>query len=194
MLPLGALLFAAPSAAVRFDINAESGGVVRFESKAPMETFDGKTQNVSGYVMFDPAGIGDSITVLVEVDMATLDTGISKRNQHMRDRHLETDRYPVARFAGASILSMNGHALPAGTTVTIRLEGELELHGVKRRLQLPVDVTLDASGRPNLHVTGQFTVKLGDFNISRPRFLFMKLSEEQTVTLELNAHAAATSE
>ncbi|MBK9304990.1 MAG: YceI family protein [bacterium] len=40
----------------------------------------------------------------MDVDLAALDTGIGLRNRHMRENHLETDRFPQAVFRGARIL------------------------------------------------------------------------------------------
>ena len=53
---------------------------VVFTSKAPVETFDGKTHNMTGTLTLEPGSVGDSVTVHLEVDLASLDTGKSMRN------------------------------------------------------------------------------------------------------------------
>ena len=74
-------LLATPVAADDFRISPEHGeGSVVFESKAPMESFEGKTNQATGEVSLDPASITE-LSLRVEVDMASLDTGIGLRHQ-----------------------------------------------------------------------------------------------------------------
>lgn len=176
---------ASPTIAGTWIIEPESGNRVVFVSKAPTETFEGTTDRISGTVTLDPADIGDSVTVHLEIDMASFDTGKEKRNRHMRERHLETDRYPTAVFEGLTVLEPRGAALEAGQKVTFEVEGTLDLHGVKRRLRATVDVTRTSDGA--LLIEARFPVTLADYEISRPRFLFLKLGETQQVTVTATA-------
>jgi polyisoprenoid-binding protein YceI len=184
-LPLAACL-AASAHAADFAIQPDAASRVEFVSKAPMETFGGKTRKVSGSVALDPAQLGDSITVLVSVDMGSLDTGIDLRNKHMRDNHLHCDKYPTATFRGGRLSKLSASSLTEGQTVTGVITGEMELHGVKRPLEAPVEMTFHNGG---LHVVSRFKVKLPDYQIPRPQFLVMKLDETQSVTLEVEARS-----
>jgi polyisoprenoid-binding protein YceI len=179
------LLVGTPAHAERFEVRpGEDGSTVRFESKAPLESFTGSTDQISGYIDLDPASVGDSITVYMEVDLASLDTGIGRRNGHMRERHLETDEYPTAVFTGATVLSPASSRLDVGQPVSFEIEGDFDLHGVKRRLRTTVEVTYMQEGGARLHVVTTFRVTLADHNISRPKFLFLKLEETQSVTFD----------
>jgi polyisoprenoid-binding protein YceI len=167
-----------------FSITPKAASRVQFVSKAPMETFDGETRDVSGSVALDPEAIGDSITVAVTVDLRTLDTGIELRDKHMRENHLHTDEFPTATFRGGRLSQPSASSLTEGKTVTATLHGELELHGKKQPLVAPVELTLQKGA---LHVVSRFKVKLQDFGIPRPQFLVMKLDEVQSVTADLEA-------
>ena len=156
--------------------------LVCFESHAPMESFEGTTRKVTGRILFDPAAIGDSVTVEVEVDLATLDTGIALRNRHMRENHLETDAYPTAVFRGGRVTGRSADAVGVGDTVTLELAGTFTLHGVTRELTVPVTLTRRESV---LAVGTHFDVHLSDYEIARPRFLLLKLDEVQNVTVQL---------
>ena len=155
-------------------------------SKATLETFQGKTKQVSGSLSFDPADLGDSVTVRVEVDLASLDTGIPMRNKHMRENHLETKTYPKAVFEGGRILEASGHTLNPGETVHLRLSGRFALHGVTRTIEVPVEAVRVTDG--TLQVTTQFDVPLADYKINRPAFLMMKLEPTQHVTVGVTGH------
>jgi polyisoprenoid-binding protein YceI len=156
---------------------------VVFESTAPLETFQGKTREVSGFATLDPSSLADSVVIEVSADMASLDTGIAMRNKHMRENHLETKKYPRAVFRGGRILQASATALGSGDPVTLELRGTMELHGVTRQLVVPVTAAMDDGGR--LKIRAAFDVPLADYNIDRPRFLMLKLNEVQKVTVDL---------
>ncbi|MBM4116435.1 YceI family protein [bacterium] len=106
----------------------------------------------------------------------------------MRENHLETERFPVASFRADSLIAAPGRLAP-GETAVLTLAGELSLHGVTQPLLTPVSVTLSADGAA-LAVRAEFTVKLADFAIPRPKFLVMKLDELQRITVRLSAQRA----
>ena len=177
------LLFAlaAPSAVVADDFAVTPGkpNQVVFTSKAPVETFEGKTSKLSGTIRVNPASVGDSVSVELHVDLASLDTGIEKRNQHMRENHLETAKYPEAVFTGATVLAPAGGVL-SGKPVGFDLEGTFTLHGVTRRLKTHADVALSGSGDARkLTFDARFDVSLADYAIERPQLLFLKLADVQ---------------
>lgn len=168
-------------------VPGREGTEVEFLSKATLESFTGHTDQIRGRVVCDPDGLADSIVVYVEVDLATLETGMGLRDKHMRENHLETDQYPHAIFRGARILSGSERALAAGEPVDIRIAGEFALHGVRRPLEVTARVTRLDDDPPALAVECAFEVKLADHQIDRPKFLMMKVSDTQRVTLRLLA-------
>jgi polyisoprenoid-binding protein YceI len=186
---VAAAAFVASAAhADHFEIRGgKDASLVRFVSKAAMESFEGKTHAVTGSVSLNAADLGDTLSILVRVDMATLDTGIALRNQHMRANHLHTDQFPAATFAGARIVEGSG-ALEAGVTRRVVLAGTLTIHGVARAATVPIDLTWDGSDR--LTVGAKFPVALADHDIPRPKFLMLKLGETQNVVVALVAERA----
>lgn len=181
-----AMLAALPVSAAHFAVRPDSdNNRVVFVSKAPMETFEGKTGRVQGSLDFDPAALGDSVTFEFRVDLASLDTGIGKRNQHMRENHLETAKYPEAIFRGGAVTKPSGTTLNPGETIQLVITGTFQLHGVSRRISMPVQATRRADGA--VGILAHFPVKLPDYKIDRPKFLVMKLDETQQVTVTLTA-------
>jgi polyisoprenoid-binding protein YceI len=181
-----ALVFAAHvSNATEFTVKPGAPNQVVFTSKATAETFQGKTDKITGRFDFDPSGIGDSVTVHVEVDMASLDTGIGKRNQTMRDAYLETKKYPRAVFDGATIVSGGNRALAGDPKIEV--EGNFTLHGVTRRLRANIEVT--QSDARTLAFKATFKIPLADYKIERPKFLFLKLGEVQEIEISGTAIA-----
>ena len=179
----GALLLAAPAwvAGQEYHVDLDAENRVRFISQATIEDFEGVTDRVDGYVLLGEGGLTPGSTAgsdfYLEVDLASIDTGIGLRNRHMRDNYLETDRYPYATFSGsfASVEDAgNGSYRVTG-------EGELGIHGVARDVEIPC--TVSPSGR-GYRVRCGFEVLLSDHDIEIPKVMFMKLANE--IRLELD--------
>lgn len=190
-IAVATLVLAGPARATTFTIEpGRDGNSVTFHSKATIESFDGSTDQVSGHVSVDPTNLTAGIAAHIEVDLASLDTGIEKRNTHMRERHLETDKFPTATLDSVVVVSSTAPRLEPGQTVSMEIQGRLDLHGVTRPITAHVDATY-ARDRDvgTLHITARFQVGLSDFQISRPKFLVLKLAEVQDVTFEATAVA-----
>ncbi len=173
---------AGPAGATDFAVRPGKDTNVVFTSKAPMETFEGKTHNMTGTLSVEPGAVGDSITVHLEVDMASLDTGKGLRNKHMREEHLETDKFPKSVFDGATVLSPAGAKLEIRKPLAFQIEGTFTLHGVRRRLRCDATATYSERGKVGvIEFTATFPVTLQDYSIKRPEFLFLKLAETQQV-------------
>jgi len=192
LLVIGALALGAGVArAGDFVVKPGGENKVVFVSKATVEGFEGKTKQLEGHLVLDPANLGDTVSVHLEVDLASLDTGIAKRNKHMRENHLETAKYPKAVFDGISVHGPAGAKLEPGTPATLDIEGTFTLHGVSRRLRIQAQASYDPKpqgARITFHAA--FPVTLADYAISRPEFLFLKLAETQQVRVDGVAVAA----
>lgn len=187
------LLGASPALAERFDFRPHEENRVEFESRAPLETFTGSTRSISGYVDFDPMNLGtDSIEVEVRVDLKSLDTGIGLRNKHMRENHLETDKYPAAVFRGGAVSDVSAESLSPGKSATLKVSGSFEIHGVARDMVVPVTVERDQNG--SIWVSTRFQVRLDDHEIERPSFLMLKLDQVQRVRFRARAVSVANEE
>ena len=174
------LLLAVAVQAAEFVVKPGKPNEVVFTSKAASESFQGRTDQMSGSIVVDPGQVGDSVAVRIEVDLKSLSTGIGKRDQHMRENHLETGKYPKATFYGVTVKGGSG-PLVAGTPSKLEVEGNFTLHGVTRRLRTTVEVLLKDAH--TLEFKAAFTVPLADYKIDRPKFLFLKLGEVQELTV-----------
>ncbi|MCP4292485.1 MAG: YceI family protein [bacterium] len=171
--------------AARFDIAVGGESEIIFKSKAPLEKFDGKTKKLSGFFEADLSNLVGPVTLEVEIDLASFDTGKKKRNKHMRENHLETEKFPSSWFRAGSIKSSSKPSLVTGESVSIVLSGELDLHGVRKAHEVTLKLTRTDDGA--VTIEGEFQVKLSDHDIKRPKFLVMKLADEQLVLVNLLA-------
>ncbi|MEW6412126.1 MAG: YceI family protein [Candidatus Zixiibacteriota bacterium] len=169
-----------PSAAsaAEYHVNRDADNNVTFYSSAPLEDFEGVTDQIDGYVLWEA---GDTPTAggsfYFEVNLDDLDTGIGLRNRHMRENYLETDKYPFVSFKG----SINGVKNDIDSTLEIDCAGAFDLHGVTRQRSITVKATAIPDG---YHVTGEFIVRLEDHRIKVPKLMFLKIDQNIRLTMD----------
>lgn len=181
----------APLGAQEFDVDRSADNKVRFVSQTTVDEFDGVTDHIDGYVLLDgtplSANTGKGETELyLEVDLASLDTGIGLRNRHMRDNYLEVEKYPFATFRGRITASEAGE----GASTRVTAHGTFSVHGVDDERDLTCDVTPVGKGYRS-HCT--FPVLLSDHNIPIPKVMFLKLANEIRVELDFTVTPAGGS-
>ena len=152
---------------------------VVFKSKATLESFEGRTRTVNGWIKLDSL---NTISWRIEVDLADLDTGIGLRNRHMRENHLHTDEFPVAVFEGEQV----SDAI-AGPEMTVALVGNFTLHGVS--VERTIEIHLKFLPDGDLTASAEFGISLADHEIPRPGFLMMKLADVQQLRVRLFARS-----
>ncbi len=159
---------------------------VKFTSSAKIETIVGVTDQISGYITFNPDNMNDTLSGSMEVQMASLDTDNKTRNTHMRDNHLQTDQYPISRFTLKSIEGLKDGKLIDGKSMNFVATGEFLLHGVKLDIKPDVTTTYHADAQ-TLEVIVKMVVLLSKYNVPRPEFLFLKLADEQQIEIKFTA-------
>lgn len=167
--------------------------LVSFTSDAPVELIVGKTNKIKGSVKIDDSFdlTRGPVEATFDVDLASIDTGIALRNEHMRDNFLETGKYPKAEFKVKSI-----NAAPAvlkdKQKVTVKAKGDFTLHGITVAKDVPVDVTYfrncpaTQSKFENcdlIQIKSTFAVPFKDHKIKRPEIVFQKLADTVLVTV-----------
>jgi polyisoprenoid-binding protein YceI len=169
----------------KFSLQATGGKqLVQFVSNAALEKIVGRASEMNGTISLDLRNLTSGATGSVAVDMRTLDTGLSLRNQHMRTNHLNTEEYPFSTFTIKSIVSAEPADIFAGGTANTLLRGTLELRGVAKDYEMLGTMTFDPASSV-LTVKHKFSLFLKDHGMIRPDFLFMKLAEKQEITVEL---------
>lgn len=197
LLAAAVLAAAAPALAAprsyAIDADKHSPNEASFTSKAAIVKFTGRTPRVTGEARLDPQDVAKAAGA-VTVDLASLDTGIELRNEHMRGT-LEAGRFPTATYKFTSI-KVPGNKLAANTPVAGTATGTITIHGVTRPLTAPVELTLlpetDAKYRPGdwIHLSSTFKVKMTDFGIALPpSVLGVKVADELDIAIDGMAKA-----
>ena len=160
------LILAQPASSQSFSTNS---GRIEFQSRVPLHSFSGVSEELTGRIDFETG------TVDFYVDLETLKTGIGKRDKDMR-KTLETSEYPFAEFYG----QLSGFRADVLEDQQVSVEGMFKLHGIERRVT--VEGTL-AQSSDKVTVTAEWTLSLGDYNISPPRLLVVRVDPVQKIVL-----------
>ena len=123
----------------------------------------------------------------MRVDLRTLTTDSSRRDNAIRSRWLESDTYPYADFVSTDALNLPA-AYQDGQEVTFDLVGDMTIRDVTK------SVTWQVKGvRNGTTVTGTATtvIAMSDFGIAPPNIANM-IKVEDAVTLEVSFFATAT--
>lgn len=184
------VLVASPAFARDFVVSEDKHTVndASFTSRAAIVRMIGRTSKLTGSANIQLADMAKSAGT-VNVDLLTLDTGISLRNEHMRN-FLETTKYPQAVYKFTSI-KLDGNKLEPGKLVTGTATGTITIHGVTRSLQAPIELTYlpqqDAKYRPGdwVHFYSQFKIQVADFGIQIPGpMIGQKLANDLTIEID----------
>jgi len=162
---------------------ATSGGAATWQVAAGDETFVGyrvreefasigvadavgRTGDVSGTAEIDD----DSITAAdLEADLTTLTSDEARRDDALRERGIETARFPRAEFRLTDPVDLSRRS----QTVV----GELTLHGETR----PIDVEVRAQplGGDTIELVGSAPIAFADFRIEPPNVAGVVTVEDQ---------------
>jgi polyisoprenoid-binding protein YceI len=125
----------------------------------------GRTTAVSGGMTV--AASGDRLVardLRVEVDVSKLQSDESRRDNRIRTDGLETDRFRTATFVSTGEVVVPADAT-SGKAFNVDVTGDLTVHGVTRRVTIPVEARLD---RGSLQVVGSYRFPLAMFDIDPP--------------------------
>lgn len=164
--------------AIELNVNKSRKNLVKFISDAPVEDFEGTTEKIDGYVVTDGFDNLVGAEMYFEVDLKSVDTGIGLRNRHMRENYLHTDKYPMTWFKGKIINAVKENDGRAKVTV----EGDMFIHGVTKKIK--VEGYISTNNQGSYRLQSKFDVKLTDYKIEVPQFMFMRISEVIQLVLD----------
>lgn len=122
---------------------------------------------------FDPANLEGS-TVEITVDVASIDTGIAKRDDHLRNE----DFFDVAKYPTAKLKFHGFKASEKAGEYTAKLD--FDMHGVKKTYE---NFAFKVVGENPTKVEGKFTFNRMDFKVGAPKSINpMSITEDIPVT------------
>lgn len=141
------------------------------------------TDKVTGTLIFAPDGSMGSGSK-ISVDLRTLTSDQETRDNYLRTRTLETDKYPMLEFVPKRTQGLPTPlpSPPQAQALGFQLIGDLTLHGVTKEVAWSAIVTLRGAT-----VAGRATTSIlfADFKLPKPSVALL-LSADEKIQLEVD--------
>jgi len=135
----------------------------------------GKGEPAKGTLQVD----GKNVQGNFEFQVATLDTGIDLRNEHMREKYLNVKEHPTAKLEIKNLQLKEDFSLAKPQVNETSFEGQLTLHGVTKSIRGKFKVG------DKRDVSAEFKIKLSDFNVDIPKYLGVTVADEVNVDVKI---------
>lgn len=123
----------------------------------------------------------DGKTLTVVVGLKDLETGISLRDSHMREKYLEVDKFPEATLTVAT----NAVTWPEdGKTSEGSAKGTFTVHGVSKEVSFKYRIS---NGGGTYSVEGEAPVNFKDHGINVPTYMGITVKPDITILSKFNA-------
>ena len=143
----------------------------------------GRSPAVTGSVRGERAG--DLLVATdagVEVDLTKLASDESRRDNRLRTDGLQTNQFPTATFVSSRPIPLPAETA-SGQAVKVDAEGDLTLHGVTKRVTIPLDIRV-TGGKGEL--VGSLSFPMSDFAINPPNIGgFVTVDPDATLEFKL---------
>ena len=145
-------------------------GLVRFESKTPLENIEAVNRSVTTVLDRSSGALQFSLNIRgFEFQKALM-------QEHFNENYMESDKYPKADFKG-TIVQMP--TTPGSYDVTAK--GKLTIHGVSQEVSIPGKLVIDDN---KFTLRSSFPVSPSDFKIEIPSLVRDKISKTLTVSVD----------
>jgi len=140
----------------------------------------GETAAIIGQILFSAEGMPLACSRF-DVDLRTLQSDSSRRDNYLYSNTLETEQFPLATFILTGVEGLDG-PLPDGEETSFTLIGNLTVHGVTHLISWEAKVTRDGD---ELSGTALTRWEMPQFAIEPPR-AGPVVSLDETVQLEVD--------
>lgn len=148
-------------------------GTVTFFSSAPMEDITAENYNATAVL--------DAETGAVEFSVLMKSFNFKKAlmQEHFNENYVESDQFPKSTFK-AKVLNMNEVDLKKDGTYPVKVEGDMTIHGVTRKINPEGQIQVK-NGVVSLN--SKFIVSPEDYDIEIPDVVREKIAKEIEVTV-----------
>jgi polyisoprenoid-binding protein YceI len=146
-----------------------------------ISSVEGKFKKFEGRIQIEDDFLKSKVSTAV--DIASIDTGVSKRDDHLRSADFfDAQKHPQMTFESTSI---------SGTPEAFKLEGDLTLHGVKKRVSFDgvyLGSVTDGYGNRKAAFKAHAKINRKDFGLVWNMMVEAGPTVGDEVTIELHPH------
>lgn len=179
-------LFAALAAAAALQATPliAKAGYVRMYSSTKMENIEGISQVAVSSLDLDSGKLA------IKVRNNSFEFPNKLMQEHFNENYMQSAKFPISAFSG-TVTRLDRASLDAGKTIPVTIEGDLDVHGVRKHYLVP-GVLHKA---PDGSIQGETTFKVGiaDHGIEVPTIVVAKIAESMEITARFAWRAAEAS-
>jgi polyisoprenoid-binding protein YceI len=148
----------------------------------------GRTTQVTGSATFTGSGTTVQVThASFAVDVETLKSDRSMRDEKIREIGLESEKYPTSTFVLATPIVLPARALN-GKPVHTSATGALTIHGTTKTVTIPLEMSLSSA---EIQAVGSITFPWSEFNMVAPSIGgFVNVTNSATMEFDLHLRRA----
>ncbi|HEX9146293.1 MAG TPA: YceI family protein, partial [Candidatus Binatia bacterium] len=141
----------------------------------------GTLRLTQGEARGDPDRLAETAAVSLAIQASSYNSNVGLRDQDVQEHYLEVKQYPLIRFDSTGVVKSERSRSSAAPWL-ITLKGELELHGVRKEILVPIQLFYQAN---KIIAQGQFPLLLEEFSLAVPRLLFLKTGNNVQVEFRI---------
>ena len=180
-----------PPATVTYNLDASQSKFMAHANRSGLLWFKGHSHHLaasdfSGQVQLTPDTITPASLRLVVKAASLHETGADFTepqkqiiNKELKEIVLLPDQYPDITFQSTNVTAKNSGA----GRYDVKIDGNLTLHGVTKRITIPALVTLQGD---NLRAVGEFSIDRDDFNVKATSAFHGMVRVDDDVKFEFN--------
>ncbi|MGH2436716.1 MAG: YceI family protein [bacterium] len=185
---------AAPAGTQRFALAPGQSSVTYrvdetlFNEGNRLATAVGTTTEVRGDIFVHRTQPARSRIGTITVDISQFKSDSTRRDNAIRGRWLESEKYPIAEFTSTEIKGLPASYVD-GREIPVQITGNLKIRNITRPTTWQATIKLAGD---QLTVTGKTEIKMTDFGFDPPAIVFLRTVNE--ARLEFRFVAAARSD
>jgi polyisoprenoid-binding protein YceI len=148
----------------------------------------GRTSQITGSATLTGARTTVRVThASFDVDVETLKSDRTMRDEKIREIGLESEKYPTSTFVLASPIALPASAL-TGKPLHTSATGALMIHGTTKTVTIPLEMSLS---RTEVQAVGSITFPWSEFNMLAPSIGgFVNVTNSATMEFDLDLRRA----
>ncbi|MBT7525569.1 MAG: YceI family protein [Candidatus Marinimicrobia bacterium] len=153
------ILLISVSFAQKIDITSSE---IKYYGNHFLHSWIGISSKVKSTVIYD--GLKKNGSVSIKVPLSSFDSKVSSRDSNMLF-YTDAIDYPNVKFKSTEISMIND---------SVRIVGNLSFHGITKSISTKASINTSNGFK----VQGSFIIKLSDYNVPRPTFMFIKIDDQ----------------
>lgn len=150
-----------------------------------LATAVGVTSGVRGEIFVNRAQPARSRIGTITVDISQFKSDSTRRDNAIRRRWLESEKYPLAEFTSTEIKGLP-ESYVEGREIPVQITGNLKIRNITRPVTWQSTIKLAGD---QLTVTGKTEIKMTDFGFDPPAIVFLRTENEARLEFRFVATA-----